>query len=127
MIRREFVRFVFAGLVNTALTYCLYLVLLGPIGYMYAYSAAFAAGILLAYFLNVRYVFQTQVGVASFAKFPVVYAVQYLLGAGVLWVCIEWLGVAREIGLAFSIAVTVPVTFIASRIALKGSARVPVK
>jgi len=123
LITGEFSRFLIAGAVNTATTYALYLVLLNSAAYLFAYSLAYVAGIVVSYFLNALFVFRTKPAVNSALRFPLVYVAQYLLGGAVLWICVERLGVRRELGLAFSIAVTVPITYAASRLALKGSLR----
>jgi putative flippase GtrA len=123
LIPAEFGRFLIAGAVNTFATYVLYLLLLGSIGYLFAYSVAYVVGIVLSYWLNALFVFRAGAAVSTFVRYPLVYVVQYLLGAAVLWICVEWLGVPREIGLAFSIALTVPVTYLASKLALKGTLR----
>ena len=123
MIAGEFGRFLIAGAVNTGLTYALYLLLLGSVRYLIAYSVAYVTGIVLSYFLNALFVFRTGTAISGMMKFPLVYVAQYLLGGLVLWTCVEWLNVRREIGLAISIAVTVPTTYLASKLALKGSLR----
>jgi putative flippase GtrA len=123
LIAGEFGRFLIAGAINTATTYALYLVLLGSAAYLFAYSLAYVAGIVVSYFLNALFVFRTKPAVNTALRFPLVYVAQYLLGAAVLWICVERLGVRRELGLAFSIAVTVPITYAASRLALKGGLR----
>ena len=119
----EFRRFVLVGLVNTAVTYMLYLILLGAVGYLIAYSTSYVAGILLSYLLNSWFVFRTEAGIGSFLRFPLIYAGQYLLGAMVLSFCVEWLGVPRELGLGAAIAVSIPITFVASRLVLRGGTR----
>jgi putative flippase GtrA len=122
-IAGEFSRFLIAGAINTVTTYALYLVLLDSAAYLFAYSLAYVAGIVVSYFLNAFFVFRTKPAVNSALRFPLVYVAQYLLGGAVLWICVERLGVRREFGLAFSIAVTIPITYAASRLALKGSLR----
>jgi putative flippase GtrA len=122
-IAGEFSRFLIAGAINTATTYALYLVLLDSAAYLFAYSLAYVAGIVVSYFLNAFFVFRTKPAVNTALRFPLVYVAQYLLGGAVLWICVERLGVRREFGLAFSIAVTIPITYAASRLALKGSLR----
>ena len=115
---REFARFLVAGGINTALTYALYLVLLEPLGYLSAYSVAYVVGIVLSYFLASRFVFRTATSIASFFKYPLVYLAQYLVGSVVLWACVEWAGVKKEIAVLAAVAATIPVTYLVSRIIL---------
>lgn len=123
IITGEFSRFLIAGTSNTVVAYALYLILLGSVGYFLAYSISYASGVVFSYFLNSLFVFRTRTVISSFLKFPFVYVAQYLLGAVLLWVCVERLGIPKEIGLAFSIAVTVPFTYLASRFVLKDRVR----
>lgn len=122
-IVREFGRFLLVGAINTALTYALYLLLLRAMGYLAAYSVAYVIGIVVSYFAVSRYVFRTRTTLAGFVKYPLVYVAQYLLGALVLWICVEWLAIRRELALLFSIAATVPVTFAISRLLLTARPR----
>lgn len=115
----ESVRFLIAGAINTVTSYVIYLALLHAIGYLPAYSAGYAAGVVVSYFLNTRFVFRTAPRLSSFVRFPLVYVAQYLLGGLLLWLGVDVLGIPRELALAFSIAVTVPFTFFASRFVLK--------
>lgn len=119
-ISGEFARFLIAGAANTAVAYTVYLMLLGGLGYLVAYSIAYVAGILVSYLLNTYFVFRTAPLVSSFMRFPVVYVGQYLLGAAVLWFFVDLVGVPRQVALAFSIVATIPFTFFASRFVLKG-------
>jgi putative flippase GtrA len=119
----EFIRFLITGLANTITTYVLYLVLLSWVPYLFAYSVGYVAGIVLSYFLNALFVFRIPATRSGLIKFPVVYVIQYLVGGLVLWICVERLGVPREIGLALSIGVTVPITYAAAKYVLTGPSR----
>lgn len=121
-VGREFGRFLVAGTINTALTYGLYLALLQPLGYLFAYSVAYVVGIVVSYFFVSRFVFHANTTLGSFFRYPLVYVAQYLVGTIVLWVCVEWAGIRREVALLASIAATVPVTFVMSRMVLNPKA-----
>jgi len=118
MIRHEFVRFLLVGATNTGFSYLLYLLLLTFLSYLPAYSIAYAAGIVLSYFLNVLFVFKKRVSFASFLKFPLVYALQYALGATVLWLLVDVAHIAPALAMIGVIIATIPVTFLASRFVL---------
>ena len=114
----QFVRFIVSGAINTGITYGLYLLLLPLLGYLPAYSAAYVAGILLSYWLNSVFVFGQPMSWRSLVRFPLVYVVQYVLTGVLLWLSVDALGVDKRIALLAAIAVTVPVTFLAARLAI---------
>ncbi len=118
MMRAEFARFLIVGATNTAFSYVLFVLLYAVMHYQVAYALAYCAGIVLSYFLNVHFVFRTQRSLASFLKFPLVYLVQYGLGALVLWLLVRT-GLDPRLAMAGVIVVTIPVTFLASRFVLK--------
>lgn len=115
----EALRFLVAGAVNTLLTLLLYWGLLRFLSYAVAYTIAYVAGIGLAYWLNARFVFRVAASARTFAMFPLVYVVQYLLGLATLYAAVEWLGIPRAVAILVSIALTIPVTFVLSRTILK--------
>lgn len=112
------VRFLVSGAINTAVTYAIYLVLLRYMDYRSAYGVAFVSGIVLSYALNVRFVFRVRPSWRSAILFPVVYIIQYLVGLGVLQLAVERFAIPREYALLASIAVSVPLTFVLTRVLL---------
>jgi len=117
-MRAEFTRFLLVGATNTLFSYLLFLLLFLAMPYMSAYTLSYCAGIVLSYFLNVRFVFKTRVSLASFLQFPLVYLIQYSLGALVLWLLVH-AGMDARLAMAGVIVVTIPVTFLASRFVFK--------
>lgn len=119
----EAARFVVAGVVNTALTYAAYLALLRVVDYAIAYTVVYVAGIAFSYYLNTRFVFRTRAEPLRAAAYPLVYVVQYLFGLAVLHVAVEYLSIPRQFALLASIALSVPLTFVLSRLLLVPRAR----
>ena len=115
----QFARFIVSGAINTGITYGLYLLLLPLLGYLAAYSAAYVAGILLSFWLNSVFVFRQQMSWRGLVRFPLVYVVQYALTAMLLWLLVDTLGISERIALLAAIAVTVPVTFLGARMAIR--------
>jgi len=111
----SFLRFLISGGVNTAATYAAYLVLLKYTGYRVAYTTAYVFGIILAFFINRLFVFQTHRGWRSVALFPLVYLAQYLVSMAVVWIWVEELLLPKEVAPLIAIVVTVPLTFVLSR------------
>ena len=110
-----FARFFLSGLANTALTYALYLLLLPFAGYAVSYSIAFVLGIALAFLLSRSFVFKSVSRSRRQFLFPGVYLLQYLAGLAVVAVWVEWLGLPEPFAPLAAIALTIPLTFAASR------------
>ena len=114
-LRHQALRFLIAGAINTVATYAIYLALLPLLDYTLAYTIAYLTGIVISYLLNTAFVFRVTRTAANMATFPLVYVVQYLLGALVLNLAVRWIGVPDKFALIASIVVTIPVTFFLSR------------
>lgn len=108
-------RFLAAGGLNTVVTYLVYLALTHVIGYQIAYAIAYACGIVLSYWLNLRFVFKAEGNWRKFIRYPIVYAVQYGLSAVLLHVLVRDAGWRPALAPLVSIAATLPVTFVLSR------------
>lgn len=122
---REIVRFVLAGLANTAASYLLYLLLLTVVSYAVSYTLAYAAGIGLSYLLNSLWVFRAPAGLRKALRWPVVCAAQYLLSAGLLLVAVDVFRIDPRLAPLPAVALTVPVTFLLSRMILRGRQGTP--
>lgn len=85
-------RFIFAGAINTALSYCLYWVLLGWVSYPVAYALSWVLGLLLVVVLYPSKVF---VGSKNSLKKQLLLAVQYAsvfcVGLGLLKVLVGYI------------------------------------
>ena len=118
-IRSEFLRFLIVGGVQTVLSYLFFLLLIQWLAYPVAYSLTYCAGIVLSYFLHVLFVFKERVRLPTFLKFPLVYLVQYLAGLVLLWLFVDLLHITPAWAMVAVIALTIPVTFLASRLVIK--------
>lgn len=121
-IGKEVSRFLFAGALNTALTYAIYLLLLPLASYLVAYSAAYLAGIVISYLLNTEYVFRVRRSMRGAALYPLIYVAQYLIGLAALDVAIRYLGISKSLALLASLIVTVPTTYLLARTLLRTAA-----
>lgn len=114
----QFGRFLVAGVANTAATWLLYLVFNLALPYLFAYTLAYALAVVLSYLINSIWVFRTPLSTRSFAGFPLVYAVQYLVSSGLLYVFVDHLRLRESIAPLLAVALTVPVTFMMARFVL---------
>ena len=116
---REKVGFVLIGGFNTVLTGALYIHLNGYMPYQAAFATTYVIGISLSYWLNSRFVFRVPMTWKKFLQFPLVYLAQFVLGEILLHLFVEILGVAENIAPFLIPFVTLPVTFVSSRLILK--------
>lgn len=117
---KEYASFLLCGAANTGLTYALYASFLLLMPYKISYSLAYVCGIFISYFLNSQFVFKQPVTLTKFLKYPAVYIVQYGLGIIILYICIDILGISKWLAPLLVIAVSLPVTFVISKLIIKG-------
>jgi putative flippase GtrA len=118
--RRYFVRFLLGGGVNTAATYCLFLLLQWIMPAAAAYTIAYIVGILLAYGINTKFVFQTKPSVRTALQFPAVYIVQYVSGL-VFLTLFTYVGLTNAVAMLLVIVVNVPISFLLTRYVLRSA------
>lgn len=113
--RSRFLRYVLAGLANTAASYALLVILMQWTGYIVAYTLAYGFGIALGYWLQTRFVFRVPVRWGSVIAFPLGYAVQYLAGVVALVLLVEWFGLPRELAAFIVVVMNVPLGYVVNR------------
>ena len=117
----EVVRFIVCGVVNTAVTFLMYLSLLWVASYAVAYTLSYVAGIFIAYWLNAKFVFQEPLSVSRALQYPLVYLVQYVLGLALLFLLVELAHLSKVIAPLVVVILTLPVTFFLSRYLIRRS------
>ncbi|HEY5806922.1 MAG TPA: GtrA family protein [Povalibacter sp.] len=115
---RQFFHFAVVRAACAVLSYGCYLLLLLWFQYELAYVVSYLVGIGLAY-VSSAFVFKEPLRRTSALVFPVVYVVQFVLGLVLLRFAVEALGIPEALALAFSVAVTLPLTFLMSRWAVR--------
>jgi len=113
--RLQFARYLVAGAVNTAVTYALLVVAMGWIGYLAAYTLVYALGVVFGYWLQSRFVFGVAFRWSAALRFPLVYIVQYLFGAALLWLLAGRLHVDARVAALVVVIANVPLGFLLSR------------
>ncbi|MBF0495323.1 MAG: GtrA family protein [Deltaproteobacteria bacterium] len=124
-ISRELIRFILVGGLNTAITYGIYLLLLLALAYPLAYSGSYVLGIFISYYLNTKFVFKQKPTITKALQFPLVYVVQYLLGVALLYVLVTVWHMDQRLAPVVIVLLTIPVTFLLSRVIIKGRFRLP--
>lgn len=122
---RQGLRFVVGGALNTGVTFLLYWLLLLFLNYQVAYALSFIAGIGLSYALNTRFVFRAKHTWTKLALFPLMYFCTYLVGAFVLKLAVAYFNVPAQWAPIVSVCVTLPLSFVMSRLILfdRGSSK----
>jgi putative flippase GtrA len=108
----RFARFLVVGVINTAVSYAVYLVLLRVIDYRVAYTLAYLAGLAIGYWLQARFVFRARVDTRSAVAYVVTYVTMYLASVLMLWVAVDLVGVPKPWAMLVALCVTVPTTFL---------------
>ena len=111
----RFVRFLLTGGLNTAVTYGVYLLLLGPIGYRWAYVASFVFGIGLSYAMLRWFVFQNAGRKHAWALVAATQLGQFVVGLAVVELWAGVLGWPKALAALASVAVCVPLTYAVHR------------
>jgi putative flippase GtrA len=106
------------GVLNTALTYAIYLVLSHFIDYQIAFAVGYAAGISFSYFFNARMVFGAAASIKTAATYPLVYLVQYIASAAALAVLVGAFQVSKALAPICVTVVMIPLTYLMSKAVL---------
>ena len=114
----EQLRFVFAGGLNTALSYVIYLLALLFVNPQIAYTVSFVIGVLTSYVLHLKLTFRAAHNWRKIVAYPLVYGVQYFIGLLILNAVIA-AGIGAEWAPIFILAVSVPIAFLLSRFILR--------
>jgi putative flippase GtrA len=114
----QFVKFGIVGVSNTLLFLAVYTLLLEVFGvwYLAASAIGFVVGAVNGFLLNRRWTFQGHVGDAlTPVRWGVVQGSGLALNLGLVYLCVDGLGLDELIGQAIAIAIVVVVTFLANR------------
>lgn len=114
--KKIFYKFLISGGVNTILTYVVYIFLLMFLPYVVSYTMSYIFGVVCAYISNRFFVFKKHQGLKSVALLFLIYIIQYVLGVLILWFWVEQLGFAARLAPLVAIIVTVPVTYVLSKL-----------
>ncbi|GGD14256.1 GtrA family protein [Aureimonas glaciei] len=110
-VARQLTRFLISGVLNTGTTYLIFLALLQFFSYRLAYSITYACGILIAYFLNSRFVFRKQYTVRLGLAVLVSYSIQYLYGLLALSILVDALDVPPSVAMLVVVLTAIPLQF----------------
>lgn len=109
---QRWLRFIVGGVVNTAFTYGMYLMLNSLLGYNFAYLIAYGMGVVFAYWFNSVVVFRVPLTWNGLFSYPLVYVVQYVVSALLLGFLVENIGVGESFAPLMVTIGMVPVTYV---------------
>ncbi|MFB9068173.1 GtrA family protein [Pseudofulvimonas gallinarii] len=112
------IRFVLTGLVNTGMSYAVYLTLLRAIGYHAAYVLAFLCGLGVSLVLNLRWVFRVPPTWKRIMRFPLVYLPQLLAGMALNHGLIRGVGIDPRVSALVVIAAFLPFNYLIAKLVL---------
>lgn len=115
----EVFRFALGAVLNVIVGYGSYLLLLHWLHYVAAYAIAYVIGIAVSYVFNAIVVFRQPMRARAALSYPLVYVVQFLLGLVLLKVLVEALHIPVWLGPLLVSVLTLPVTFVMSRIIVR--------
>lgn len=118
---RHYTLFIAGGVMNTAISYSVFLSANLLISYQVAYLIAYATGMVFSYVYNSCVVFNIRLSFGGLTAWPLVYLLQYLAGAILLGLLVEWAGIAEILAPLIVTAATVPITYMASKFVLSAS------
>ncbi len=120
---KQFIRFLAIGGANTLATYIVYLAILRWVSYPFAYTLSMILGIIFAYLGNTIFVFKTAISWSTFLQYPLIYAIQYLMGLALFLIEIQLLGISDYLAPLINVMLMIPFTYLMNQVVLKRNAK----
>lgn len=119
IFNRKFIKFLLIGLLNTGITYILYLVFLPFTTYEVSYTLSYVIGIITSYIFNSSMVFRSKLTLLKFIKYPLVYIVQFFLNWIILKLAVNYFNIHTKFAPVIVMVITIPITFALSKLILE--------
>jgi putative flippase GtrA len=116
------VRFLVAGAVNTLFSIVIYQAALFVTGHVAAYIMAYIAGIVFAYIIYARHVFNAELSSKRFVAFALFYATSGSAGTVVNAALIDYLTMHPRIAIFATVMIMLPLNYFGSQWSLRGKA-----
>lgn len=111
----QFFRFIILGIINTIITYGIYLFCLNYMSYLWSFSLSYICGLLFISFMNLKYVFFKNISFTNIIKNILSYIFQYFISSAMLFIAVNLLSLDKKIALFIVIIVIAPLTFLINR------------
>jgi putative flippase GtrA len=119
MIKNKKILFLFGGLLNTVLTYTIYLLLNYFTDYRLSYFISYLIGIIFAFYFNSKYVFNESFSWKLLFQYPLVYIIQYIASALLLTLLVDEITIDKSIALLIVITMMVPFSYLLNDLIFK--------
>lgn len=116
LIRKQILGFAVTGTLSTLIMFALYILLHRLINYQYAYLLSYSISVIILYFMNSA-VFNRPISLPTFLKFPLIYLLQYIVGAASLELIVN-LGFSVTFAPLLVVIILLPITFLLNRLVL---------
>lgn len=114
IVRHQLFGFALSGSLSTVFMFGLYVLLNDYIYYQYAYLISYSMSVIALYFMNII-VFKRPISIDTFLAFPLIYLLQYLIGAVALEFIVRF-GFSIAFAPLWVAILLVPLTFLLNRI-----------
>ncbi|MED4599485.1 GtrA family protein [Paenibacillus validus] len=114
-INKQFLLFILLGVLNTGMTYLLYLLMLSFAPYGISYTITYILGIPVSYILNSKFAFKTKLSFRKMFQYPLVYIIQYLINMICMFLLVDLLNIDDKFSPIVVTIITVPVTYLLSK------------
>ena len=119
MLKNKKLLFLFGGVLNTALTYAIYLLLNYFTDYRISYFISYLIGIIFAFYYNSKYVFNAPFSWKLIFQYPAIYIIQYIASALLLAILVDIISIDQSIAPLIVIAVMVPFSYLLNEFIFK--------
>jgi putative flippase GtrA len=112
--KKQILGFAISGILSTLIMFLFYLGLHQFINYQYAYLISYIVSVIALYFMN-SIVFKQSISVQTFLKFPLIYLLQYVIGAAFLALLVHF-GFSVTYAPLVVVILLLPITFVLNRL-----------
>jgi len=117
------IKFLIVGVINTLLTYAIFVVLTFFVATWIAFTFAYAIGLVWTVFMSSKWVFSSRTVPKKILKFSVMHLILFLIGQAVIWFFANQ-GIRDKLLIsAIIIALTAPLSYVAGKFVFTGNQR----
>lgn len=112
IIKKEFIKFIIVGCVNTLIGVILSALIAMKFGAVTSFLLGYWISLIISYFLNSKYVFHEKYSFIKLIKFKISYIPNFTIQVATVYLLVEKLDILPILIYALSAAISVPITFV---------------